>query len=593
MLAQYALALAWLALSVSAGPRAALSAQDLTRKGAAPALPLGLFRHLHRAQLDADHAQNARHAADKDRVVGSKGQQWQIALGGAPDPREDYGPNYFRQRVSHVEPHRSEATFRQRYWFDASFYQPGGPIFLLDGGETDGAGRIPFLESGILHILAEATGGMGVVLEHRYYGDSMPVDRLDTDSLRFLTTEQSLHDSAYFAQNVVFPGFRGQDLSPRKVPWIYYGGSYAGAKSAFARKLFPDLFWGAIASSAVTTAVLDFHDYYTPIMEHGPLGCIEHLTNHTALIDSILALNSSLLTPRLKGAFGLGGITSDADFVNALAIPLGSWQARNWDPAVGSSRFFEFCDALVVQGESPAVSSRASDWTHRLPADPRKEFESLAGYAAYVREHVAALCPPDLTQDECFGTDEYGGDDLEEAPWKSWSYQFCTEWGYFIGHGPEADEPSIVSRLLDIEYTSKICRIAFPEGEVNRVPSEPNITAVNQYGNYGLSYPRLAFVDGSEDPWLYATPHSPLAPHHGHRPDTLREPFKLIPGGVHHWDQNGSADLERASEPEAIRRVHEEEVEFVRRWVEEWKEGRGRWKWRGDGGRMRVGRWEA
>lgn len=546
MLAQYALALAWLALSVSAGPRAALSAQDLTRKGTAPALPLGLFRHLHRAQLDADRAQNARHAADKDRVVGSKGQQRQIALGGAPDPREDYGPNYFRQRVSHVGPHQSEATFRQRYWFDASFYQPGGPIFLLDGGETDGADRIPFLESGILHILAEATGGMGVVLEHRYYGDSMPVDRLDTDSLRFLTTEQSLHDSAYFAQNVVFPGFRGQDFSPRKIPWIYYGGSYAGAKSAFARKLFPDVFWGAIASSAVTTAVLDFHDYYTPIMEHGPRECIEHLTNHTALIDSVLALNSSLLTPRLKGAFGLGGITSDADFVNALAIPLGSWQARNWDPAVGSSRFFEFCDALVVQGESPAVSSRASDWTRRLPADPRKEFESLAGYAAYVREHVAALCPPDLTQDECFGTDEYGGDDLEEAPWKSWSYQFCTgahccfpaprcsharplipgasvrsEWGYFIGHGPKADKPSVVSRLLDVEYTSKICRLGFPDGEVNRecgrpcldrlfacsratlirlgVPSEPNITAVNQYGNYSLSYPRLAFIDGSED----------------------------------------------------------------------------------------------
>lgn len=153
------------------------------------------------------------------------------------------------------------------------------------------------------------------------------------------------------------------------------------------------------------------------------------------------------------------------------------------------------------------------------------------------------------------------------------------------------------------------------------VPSEPNITAVNQYGNYSLSYPRLAFVDGSEDracrpplaeplhcdptdmwlipplshpaAWLYATPHSPLAPHHGHRPDTLREPFKLIPGGVHHWDQNGSADLERASEPEAIRRVHEEEVEFVRRWVEEWRESRRRWKWRGEGGRMRVGRREA
>lgn len=50
-----------------------------------------------------------------------------------------------------------------RYWFDATYYKPGGPVFLLDGGETDGAGRLPFLKEGILQILAEATGGIGCV----------------------------------------------------------------------------------------------------------------------------------------------------------------------------------------------------------------------------------------------------------------------------------------------------------------------------------------------------------------------------------------------------------------------------------------------
>ena len=45
---------------------------------------------------------------------------------------------------------------------------------------------------------------------------------------------------------------------------------------------------------------------------------------------------------------------------------------------------------------------------------------------------------------------------------------FATEWGYFIGHPPSPEAPSIVSRLLDTEYTSKICRLAFPDGKVNR-----------------------------------------------------------------------------------------------------------------------------
>ena len=32
------------------------------------------------------------------------------------------------------------------------------------------ADRLPFLDYGIVDILAEATKGLGIVLEHRYYG---------------------------------------------------------------------------------------------------------------------------------------------------------------------------------------------------------------------------------------------------------------------------------------------------------------------------------------------------------------------------------------------------------------------------------------
>lgn len=98
-----------------------------------------------------------------------------------------YEAHTFDQLVSHdptvPAPHKG-ATFKQRYWFDATHYKKGGPVFLLDGGETDGEGRLPFLSSGILKILSQATGGMGIVFEHRYYGESFPVDNLTTDSFR-------------------------------------------------------------------------------------------------------------------------------------------------------------------------------------------------------------------------------------------------------------------------------------------------------------------------------------------------------------------------------------------------------------------------
>lgn len=75
-------------------------------------------------------------------------------------------------------------------------------MFVLDGGETSGEDRLPFLDTGIADILPKATGGIGIVLEHRYYGKyglsysascliqphlsgmSLPVANLTTDSLR-------------------------------------------------------------------------------------------------------------------------------------------------------------------------------------------------------------------------------------------------------------------------------------------------------------------------------------------------------------------------------------------------------------------------
>jgi hypothetical protein len=66
----------------------------------------------------------------------------------------------------------TNATFEQRFWVNKRHYlpRPGAPVIVIDGGETNGEDRLPFLDTGIADILARATGGVGVVLEHRYYG---------------------------------------------------------------------------------------------------------------------------------------------------------------------------------------------------------------------------------------------------------------------------------------------------------------------------------------------------------------------------------------------------------------------------------------
>lgn len=63
------------------------------------------------------------------------------------------------------------------------------------------------------------------------------------------------------------------------------------------------------------------------------------------------------------------------------------------------------------------------------------------------------------------------------------------------------------------------------------------------------------------------TPHSTY--YAKDRPDTTLRPFKLIPGGVHHWDENGLA--ESTKEPAEIQKIHQEEITFVKEWLRDFK----------------------
>jgi hypothetical protein len=78
---------------------------------------------------------------------------------------------------------------------------------------------------------------------------------------RWLNNEQALEDSAKFMRNVRFENIN-EELTARKAPWIVrvpsptsycscrvLWGSYAGARAAHMRVLYPDLVFGAIASS--------------------------------------------------------------------------------------------------------------------------------------------------------------------------------------------------------------------------------------------------------------------------------------------------------------------------------------------------------
>ncbi|KAH8099959.1 peptidase S28 [Cristinia sonorae] len=449
-------------------------------------------------------------------------------------------------------------TFEQRYWVSARHYNPNAttpvPVIVLDGGEGAGDRRFPFLDTGIVDILTKATGGLGVVLEHRYYGQSIPVQNFTTDSLRWLNNEQALADSANFIANVKFPGI-DTDLTAPNTPWIYYGGSYAGARAAHMRVLYPELVYGAIASSAVTVATIDNWRYSDIIRRFAPQDCIKQILTTMRTVDELL-LKGGKHRDAIKQFFGMGAVTHDVDFASMLDSPFWTWQNTNWDAGYGDPRFFAFCDDL---GEPDDKEVKI--------ASGIKVNSALARFAAHMNKTYVSQCVPPQTQDECFGTfnpGQYSKDDISQS-WRLWGFQVCTQWAYF-DPPPPVGIPSLRSRLITLEYDSKACRLAYPPGEHFQVPVLPDVESVNRLGGFDIAADRLAFIDGEADPWRSNTPHADEAKP---RADTTLRPFKYLPGAVHHWDENGLSDP--SAEPPLIQQIHKQQVDFVKAWLKDFK----------------------
>lgn len=202
--------------------------------------------------------------------------------------------------------------------------------------------------------------------------------------------------------------------------------------------MYPDIFWGTISSSGVTKAIYDYWAYYEPVAQYGPPACISAQKTMTHIVDNILiGKNNSRLTSKLKSAFQLGNLTYNDDFANQLAEGVSWWQSLNWDPAVSSPEFFNYCNNIsstkVLYPTTERLRSTAAYLIDQggYPCNSSLVNQFL-NYIGYVNFTQVAPCTSDgSTLDECFSNHNasfYAQDDLGQQGWRSWSYQYCSEW---------------------------------------------------------------------------------------------------------------------------------------------------------------------
>ena len=467
------------------------------------------------------------------------------------------------QPLDHYD-NSTQATFEQRYFVFMDQYRAGAqkrrklngkdvvPVFVYDGGEDSISSFPHVLPYTIFPAIWNATGGVGIALEHRYYGQSKPrlselghSDHWGTDQLQWLTLRQSLADSARFLRQVQLEGV------PRdaELRFIYYGSSYAGARAAFMRTLYPDLVFGAISSSGVVHAIDAFPQYSDAIVQGTPRTCIAAIDTAIRALDALLTTDDGRLHALLYVA-NVSRKGSVRDVANAFASVLGLFQGQSWIVPKAMNPWHAFCARLTDPAQAEQLRRAFPDQIRTLADVPME----LLMYAYAMRSMDRSTGFTNIDGDmQCFREDH---GTLTSS--KAWTYQTCTEFGFF--QVASSSGPRLMSLLLPHDYFTKPCREGFVQG-VHAIPSAPNTTAVNAFGGLDLSMDRLAFLDFEYDPWLPVTVHGGAE-----RRDTLQRPYKWVANCWHACDMMAypqSLD----SEPRRIQALHHDMLAFISAWL--------------------------
>ena len=82
--------------------------------------------------------------------------------------------------------------------------------------------------------------------------------------------------------------------------------------------VYPDLVFGAIASSGVTYATVQDWQYFDIIRQFGPSDCIKQIETTVDEVDELLS--NPMTLHAIKSLFGLGNLTHVEDFASLLTV---------------------------------------------------------------------------------------------------------------------------------------------------------------------------------------------------------------------------------------------------------------------------------
>ncbi|KAM3083810.1 hypothetical protein ACMFMF_001174 [Clarireedia jacksonii] len=476
------------------------------------------------------------------------------------------GNSTFTQLLDHDNP--SAGTFSQRFWWNSEFWGgPGSPIVFFTPGEIAADGYGGYLTNAtITGLFAQEVKGAVVMVEHRYWGKSSPYDNLTTTNLQYLTLEQAIADFVYFAKTVDLPFDSNHSSNAASAPWIYSGGSYSGALSAWTESTSPGTFWAYHASSAPVQAISDYWQYFYPVQDGMPKNCSADINRVINYMDNILIHGNATAKTALKKTFGLEGIKHDDDFMAVLENGPWLWQSNSF--YTNYSGFFQFCDTIENVTAGAAITPGPEGVGLEL---------ALQGYAKWVKAYVPGYCQSFGYDDEndltCFDSHDFNNKMFRDytvgnAIDRQWNWMLCNEPFAYWQDGAPKNRSTLVSRLVDAEYWQRQCSLFFPtEGNYTFASAKgATVKRVNKYtqGWKLENTTRLIWTNGQYDPWRTSGVSSQFRPG-GELQSTPQHPVQIIPGGFHCSDlrlKNGAVNA-------GVQKVIDNEVKQIVEWTAE------------------------
>ncbi|XP_061194515.1 putative serine protease F56F10.1 [Saccostrea echinata] len=410
---------------------------------------------------------------------------------GAPIlPQESVLPPdmWMTQRLTHFND-ADTRTWQQRYFVNDTFYEPGGPIFVMIGGE--GTANPAWMLQGTWIEYAKTYKAICFLLEHRFYGKSHPTVDLSVDNLQFLNSEQALADLAYFIQFVK----QKYKLLSEKQKLITFGGSYPGSLSAWFRLKYPHLVDGAVATSAPIVAKLDFKEYLLVVVSSLATtgqGCNKNIKMATDAITNMLKTDAG--KKNVEKMFKLCDPLDTSTYLDGAN--LFSNLAGNFEGVVQYNKDNRAFEGAI--GTNITIDTICGIMTDESTGSPVERYAKvndlmLSTYSQKCLDNSFNSMIKELQNVSWNASASEGG--------RQWMYQTCTEFGFFQSSDLGDTQP--FGNFFDVNFSVQQCIDIFgPKFNQNLIQQGINRTNTN-YGGMGMKATRIVFPNGSIDPWHF------------------------------------------------------------------------------------------